>query len=437
MKRKIFSIIISIIVTLGILITLINVKKGQLLIEEKNSKLVATQEVNKLSNNLQTILNVSMQYVEFFNIVIKNNPNISFDLIENYANSILKYNNIINNISIAPDGVVKYIYPKEGNEDAIGHNLLEDPERKKYIEICIETKEAVTQGPVEAVQGGLKIFNRKAIFIHDDGKDKFWGICAVTVDFDKLLDVFGISSEKDNYLYAIRVSKVNENEDFNWGCTEIFNKNAIVKNIYLPNQDWEIAIYPKAGWNGSTSISFSVYLILIIIFIIIYFYINHYQQIKEAAKLDPLTGILNKKYFEKYAKRRMKKNNKYHGLILIDLNKFKNINDKLGHPIGDRVLKETVNRIKLIVSDNDKLGRIGGDEFFLFINDVKDQKEIDKIIKSIENKMKVPMEFGDIKVEVSCSLGLAIYNKDSTSYNELYKIADKRMYEKKQHEYLK
>lgn len=242
--------------------------------------------------------------------------------------------------------------------------------------------------------------------------------------------MFEISPEKDNYLYALRVYKSNGKDDFTWGHDEIFNKKAIVKNIYLPNKNWEIAIYPKSGWHNNIKINFYIYLMLISVFFIMYFYINHYQQIKEGAKVDPLTGILNKKYFERYVKRRIKKSNKYHGLILIDL-KFKNINDALGHPIGDRVLKETVNRIKLIISDNDKLGRIGGDEFFLFINDIKDEKVVDKIINSIENKMKTPMEFGDVKVDVSCSLGAAIYNKDSTSYNQLYKIADKRMYEKK------
>ena len=431
MKRKIFSIIISIIITLCLSVTLIHLKKGQLIIEEKNSKLVATQEINKLSNNMQTILNVSMQYVDFFDVIIKNNPNISFNLIKNYSNSILKYNDIIDNISIAPDGVVEYIYPQENNENAIGHNLLTDPERSKYIEICIESKEAVAQGPVESVQGGLKIFNRKAIFIDDNGEEKFWGVCVVTVDFDKLLDMFEILPEKGDYLYALRVYETDGKKDFIWGYDKIFDENSIIKSIYLPNQIWEVAIYPKSGWHNNITLNIHVYLMLILVFFIIYFYINHYQQIKEAAKLDPLTGILNKKYFERYVKRKIKKNNKYYGLILIDLNKFKNINDTLGHPIGDRVLKETVNRIKLIISDNDKLGRIGGDEFFLFINDIKDEKELDTVINSIENKMKTPMEFGDVKVEVSCSLGGAIYNKDSISYSELYKIADERMYEKK------
>lgn len=435
MKKRIISIIISI----GIMILLISffkeARKDSLLIEDKNNRLIATQEINHIANNLQTILNLSMQYVDFFDLLIKNNPNISEETMESYCESIIKYNDIIDNISIAPNAVVNYIYPLEKNKEAMGHDLLADPERKEYIEMSIKTKEAVAQGPVESKQGGLKIFNRKAIFINDNGEEKFWGVAAIAVDFDKLLEKFNLSAEKDNYLYAIKVYNNNGNEDFRWGYDEIFDNDSIIKTIELPNEIWKIAIYPKNGWNNSEgiykNIDYFACLILIAIFFVIYFYINHYQQIREAAKLDPLTGVNNKRYFEKYVKRKIKKSNKQHGLILIDLNKFKNINDTLGHPIGDKVLKETANRIKTILGDNDKLGRIGGDEFFLFVYDVKNKAMLCKMIDYIENRMKIPMDFGEHQIEVSCSIGLAVYNEDGKSYSELYKVADENMYENK------
>lgn len=435
MKKRIISIVLSIGIISIILSFLKSLEKDYLVIEEKNNRLIASSEISQISSNIQTVLNLSMQYAEFFDLLIKNNSNIKLELIDSYSNYILKNNDIIDNISIAPDAIVKYIYPLEGNESAIGHDLLNDPERKEYIEMSIESKDSVAQGPVIAKQGGLKIFNRRAIFTYDDGEEKFWGVTSIAIDFEKLLKKIELVPRKGEYLYSLKVHKANSNEDFIWGYDEIFEKDSIVKKIFLPNETWEIAIYPENGWNNVERvykyINYFIGVILIIIFFSTYYYINHYQHIKEAIKLDPLTGVYNKKYFEKYVKRKIRKRNKYSGLILIDLDKFKHINDTFGHPIGDRVIKEFTNRIQSIISDNDKLGRIGGDEFFLFVYDTENKDKLIKIMDSINNRMKTPMEFGEKKIEVSCSLGLAICNEDGKTYSELYKIADKNMYEDK------
>lgn len=203
----------------------------------------------------------------------------------------------------------------------------------------------------------------------------------------------------------------------------------------LSGETWTIAIYPKNGWSNIEvtyqNIKSFLYLILIGVFFLVYSYIYHYLQIKDAAKQDPLTGLYNKKYFENYVEKRIKKSNKQHALLLIDLNKFKKINDTLGHPIGDKVLKEASNRIKTIISDKHKLGRIGGDEFILFVPDVKDQEMLIDLMDSIKNNMKALMEFEEHKIELTCSIGLAISNRDGKTYKDLYTIADKNMYEDK------
>lgn len=435
MKKRIISIIFSISVISIVLLFLKSLEKESLIIEEKNNRLIATQEISQISSNIQTVINLSMQYAEFFDLLIKNNANIKLELIDSYANYILENNDIIDNISIAPNAVVKYIYPIEGNEGAIGHDLLNDPERKEYIEMSIRTKNSVAQGPVVAKQGGLKIFNRRAIFTEENGEEKFWGVTSIVIDFDELLEKFELLPKKGEYLYSLKVHKTNSSEDFIWGYDEIFEKDSIVKSIYLPSERWEIAIYPENGWNNTEKIykdiNYLIYSILALIFFLTYYYINHYQQIKEAAKLDPLTGVYNKRYFERYVKRKIRKRNKFNGLILIDLDKFKHINDTFGHPIGDKILKEFTNRIQAVISDNDKLGRIGGDEFFLFVYDIESKEKLIKIMNSINNKMKNPMEFGEKKINVTCSLGLAICNEDGKTYNELYKIADKNMYKDK------
>lgn len=435
MKKRGVSLAISISIIIVLMIFFRSVHNNILLIEEKNNKLKYNQEISQTSKNMQTMLNLSMQYAEFLELIIQNNPNIAPEALESYSNYIIENNEIINSISIAPDCIVKYMYPLEGNESAIGHDLLNDPERKESIEKAIESNSSVAQGPVEAKQGGLKIFNRKAIFINENGQEKLWGIVSIVIDFDKLISMFNFDNEENNYLCAMRVNKPNGFEDFLWGNAEIFDKDSIIKYINLPNETWEIAIYPKDGWNSNESIEKNMHLlirlILIITFAFSYFSINHYQQVKEAAKLDSLTGVFNKRYFERYVRRKLKRSKKKHGLILIDLDKFKSINDTFGHPIGDKVLKETTSRIKTLIRDNDKIGRIGGDEFIIFVNDIESKDDLYNMINSIKDNIKLPMNFGKNQLEVSCSLGLAIYKEDGKSYNDLYKVADEKMYENK------
>ena len=140
--------------------------------------------------------------------------------------------------------------------------------------MSIETRDSVAQGPVESKQGGLKIFNRRVIFINDNGEEKFWGVSSIAIDFEKLLEKFELFPEKGEYLYSIKVYKANSNEDFVWGHDEIFDEDSIVKNINLPSETWEIAIYHKDGWNSNKSIyiniNYIVYLILIVTFFLTY-----------------------------------------------------------------------------------------------------------------------------------------------------------------------
>lgn len=435
MRKRIVSIFISISIMIILMIFLKIIKNNIFLVEENNNRLKANQEISQISKNMQTMLNLSMQYSEFLELIIENNPNITEEALESYASYIIKNNSIIDNISIAPHCIIKYIYPLEGNEDVIGHDLLNDPDRKDAVEEAIETNSSVVQGPVKARQGVVKIFNRKAVFINENEERKLWGIVSVAINFDQLIDIFNLNNQTSNYLYAIRVHNPNSSEDFLWGNKEIFDKDSIIKYINLPHEKWQIAIYPKGGWANDKStyrnINYLIDLILIIVLFLSYFSINHYQEIREAARLDPLTGAYNKRYFERYVKGKIIGSNKKHGLILIDIDKFKSINDTLGHIAGDNVLKEVTNRMKTIIGDKDKIGRIGGDEFVIFVNDIKNKDDLFNMMDSIKNKIKLPMEFGKNKLEVTCSLGLAIYKEDGKSYIDLYEVADKKMYENK------
>lgn len=92
--------------------------------EIRQNKLLAVQEITVYGDRIQNILNMSFQYADFFEVLIARDQNLAEEIIEEYANIIMDQNKMIKNIGLAPEAIVTNIYPLEGNEEALGHNLL-------------------------------------------------------------------------------------------------------------------------------------------------------------------------------------------------------------------------------------------------------------------------------------------------------------------------
>lgn len=150
---------------------------------------------------------------------------------------------------------------------------------------------------------------------------------------------------------------------------------------------------------------------------------------------DPLTGLSNRRNFEIHAKQKMVDMNQ-HGeesvLILIDIDHFKNVNDKFGHPIGDMVLKEVSNILLENIKDTDLATRWGGEEFIILIFQTPVHEAYllaNKIRVAIEKKSILIDEF---KINITASFGVSPLKGDfSNSFDVSYKLADKALYKAK------
>lgn len=158
------------------------------------------------------------------------------------------------------------------------------------------------------------------------------------------------------------------------------------------------------------------------------------ENILYMSKYDCLTGIYNRHYFRKVLYETMSKAkllNEIFVICVIDLNDFKNINDRYGHTVGDKLLIKFVNIFKTQICDDDVFGRIGGDEFeVIFLNKNKAQV-IDIMDKICMFLKKYRFDLDRDKKEISFAYGVSEFSTDSDNVNELLKMADKKMYEKK------
>lgn len=161
--------------------------------------------------------------------------------------------------------------------------------------------------------------------------------------------------------------------------------------------------------------------------------IQEQKELESRLELDELTGCLNKTGFQLRATEIIKNSSpmECNILLIIDLDNFKAINDNLGHPFGDSVLRETGRKLKEIFRSTDCVGRIGGDEFMVFLRAVKDMTVIENRIRQVVKSLDRSYE-GKVQVyRTTASIGIAIQNQDGIDYETLYKCADIALYDVK------
>jgi len=149
---------------------------------------------------------------------------------------------------------------------------------------------------------------------------------------------------------------------------------------------------------------------------------------------DPLTSLLNRRGVDTFIEDLISKNRKKDGkfaILYLDMDNFKVINDTLGHNIGDLVLIESAKRLSNITRENDAVGRIGGDEFVLMIDDVQEEKQAILMAQRVIEKFEVPLYIENHKIDANFSIGVSIYPSNGITQKELFKSADIAMYQAK------
>ncbi len=119
-------------------------------------------------------------------------------------------------------------------------------------------------------------------------------------------------------------------------------------------------------------------------------------------------------------------------LLFVDLDRFKEVNDTLGHQMGDQLLVEAARRIQGCLRESDTVARLGGDEFTVILTELHDVSSIDRVAQAIIEVLSEPYQLGDDQAFVSASIGITVYPEDARKAEELFKNADQAMFSAKQ-----
>ncbi|BCB05795.1 hypothetical protein KH172YL63_39280 [Bacillus sp. KH172YL63] len=152
------------------------------------------------------------------------------------------------------------------------------------------------------------------------------------------------------------------------------------------------------------------------------------KKIQFLAYHDELTGLPNRRYFNEAFETKVKEGHDQMAILLLDLNRFKIVNDTLGHGYGDELISKFGKRCKDALGEKGLIARMSGDEFIVLLPSIQGRSEIHKVVKAIHKSLQTPFTIGGHDIMTSTSIGISLYPHDGKDLSTLLKKADIAMY---------
>ena len=345
----------------------------------------------------------------------------------------------IESVQLAPNGVVRDIYPANENE-AGKIDLIHDKDRGKISCYARDNHTIITQGPFKLKQGGYGIAVRNPVYLKDkNGHDYFWGFTIVIL---RVPDIFSDSiSALSNFGYEYKISKT----DAPWSDTYkvVYQSDGQINRpvsytFTIGDENWKFEVTPKSGWRNATLLIIiigfflTISLLLSVLTRVWLVAKEHKKKFQILARTDSLTNIYNRYGFDEFAEKMIQKNPKAHFVAaLLDIDDFKFINDIYGHNYGDRALKNLADSMKTFFPSDALLGRNGGDEFCILLPNCT----FAEAAIQLQKFTKLPKSFSYHGKEHTfyISLGYAEYPTFASNCPQLIRCADAALYEIKLH----
>ncbi|WP_029231624.1 sensor domain-containing diguanylate cyclase [Butyrivibrio sp. VCB2006] len=335
-------------------------------------------------------------------------------------------------ISLAPNGVVEYVYPADSSLKK-GANFFEDARFGVYADYSKMSKVSVIIAPATLNDNESGIIITKPIFLEDES---FWGFATVTVD-EKLfmtdVNLPGLADGGYEYKLIGNNSITGENRIIVESTSKSLAEPVEAMISTVGGAFWTLYLEPSQSWVRWPEVLSAAAIALIISALtamFMYAYMNMKSNAKELEVLsyrDALTNLYNPRSYHEHMDELSAKKLPF-GIIYMDLNDFKMVNDTYGHDTGDALLNITAKRLKNSIREKDRAFRIGGDEFVVVIHGTHDKKFYEGVISRMRQNVARDVVIGDITLKVSISAGYARCPEDGSKLEDVIKKADDAMY---------
>ncbi|MEO0508323.1 MAG: ATP-binding protein [Verrucomicrobiota bacterium] len=218
---------------------------------EKDERTRLARVLNNTRSNLESELFTRIYYTRSISAYVSLHPNLMLEEFYNLAGELVNDDIVINSMSIAPDGVIKAVYPQTGHEQVIGLDLFDHPKRRSIVEKTIQTQKTFVAGPVELIEGGIAFISYTPIFDKTVAEPTFWGMTDIVIRKDELFEAAGFSETGSGAVFALKGydGEGLRGETF-FGDPGIFEQNPVTAVVRLPDGAWIIGAVPASGWVG-------------------------------------------------------------------------------------------------------------------------------------------------------------------------------------------
>jgi diguanylate cyclase (GGDEF)-like protein len=375
-----------------------------------NVRIALNEARDAIDRRLETALAVP----ETLAAVIAAEERIDKGTFEAIASRLVRANPSIRNVALAPGNVITAVHPVRGNEAVLGLHYAEVPAQYGAVQEAMRTRRTVIAGPIALVQGGTGLVSRTPVFVRGaSGRDtRYWGMVSLAVDVVPLF--VDIRRVADHNGLSIAVRRAGGETFF--GEPDVFAAKPVSMHYPLPGGGrWELAALPRAGWASVRAVPpyarIGLHVLALGLGWLAYRMLASQGRDRMLAGRDALTGLLNRKSFDReLGEAMLQVRPRSCALVLIDLDRFKPVNDNHGHRAGDLVLQQVAERLQQVARGSDTVYRLGGDEFALLLQGERGTRELFHLVDRAVELIGQPVVLPDRRsVSVGASTGVAVF----------------------------
>ena len=338
-------------------------------------------------------------------------------------------------LSLALGYRAAFIFPLQGNEAILGQDYRQIPAQWPQVKAAIERRSGVLTGPVNLVQGGKGLIFRMPIFVRED----YWGLLSTVIDMAAFNAAAFRPVADGPYDFAVRSVEADPSAGgMLWGRREVFENPLAVKlESAVPGGIWEYAVVSLAGEEKRTHWWMRLLAIAVASMagLATYTVLVQRRRLAQQAGFDALTDLPNRRLFDDRLEQCLRRSQRDEkggvAVIFLDLNGFKQFNDRCGHRCGDGILQVVARRVREEVRLADTVSRWAGDEFALIIEEAQED-EVMFLVTRLRSVVAAPFRVSGVPVTVTAAFGVAFYPREASSPEGLLELADQRMFSDKQ-----
>ncbi|MDR0279282.1 MAG: EAL domain-containing protein [Paucimonas sp.] len=431
----------------------LSVALGRLDVQREESKLIATasMRLSGIRAGLEAQMRSAFGETEGIAQLLSADGDISTAHFHDMARQAMESVSYIRHISLAPNDVIADVYPQERNQSVLGLDYRVLPSQFPLVRRARDSQEAVLAGPVQLYQGGNALVYRRPVFLKGHkGVRLYWGNVSVVADIDSLLRAAGVV-EDSTFRLALRGGDGEGAAGaMIWGEAVLFEDSAVTLNVDVPGGTWQLAAMPREGWSSISLFGSPLFLFALCttgLFSIFVAQLNrsnrlinqrnaelkHSQaQLERLAHYDAITGLPNRVLFLRRLEQALQAPRVQMAVLLLDIDGFKQVNDSLGHALGDLLLEQAAQRLGAGIGLDDTVCRLGGDEFAFILARADSLDYVCKVVDGLLRALQRPFDLKGNAALVSGSIGIALCPEHGDTGESLMRHADTAMYAAKE-----